>query len=82
ANATEILYGVRAGCWNTYLKHEKEFNIKMGQILVKQDSDIQNSQNSNAEEIIGSFLEKYSDHLFELSKSNTNSRRARAGKRI
>uniref|UniRef100_UPI001C309545 type II restriction endonuclease n=1 Tax=Deinococcus sp. GbtcB9 TaxID=2824754 RepID=UPI001C309545 len=80
ANATEILYGVRAGCWNTYLKHEKEFNIKMGQILVKQDSDIQNSQNSNAEEIIGSFLEKYSDHLFELSKSNTNSRRARAGK--
>lgn len=52
----------------------------MGQILVKQDSDIQNSQNSNAEEIIGSFLEKYSDHLFELSKSNTNSRRARAGK--
>ncbi len=80
ANATEILYGVRAGCWNTYLKHEKEFNIKMGQILVKQDSDIQNSQNNNAEEIIGSFLEKYSDHLFELSKSNTNSRRARAGK--
>ncbi|MEB9886011.1 type II restriction endonuclease [Bacillus cereus] len=79
-NATEILYGVRAGCWNTYLKHEKEFNIKMGQILVKQDSDIQNSQNNNAEEIIGSFLEKYSDHLFELSKSNTNSRRARAGK--
>ncbi|MEK3972384.1 type II restriction endonuclease [Bacillus sp. FSL M7-0558] len=79
-NATEILYGLRAECWDIYLKHEKQFNIKMGKILVQKDSDIGNSQNNNAEEIIGTFLEKYSDHLFELSKSNTNSRRARAGK--
>ncbi|OUB42045.1 type II restriction endonuclease [Bacillus thuringiensis] len=80
SNATEVLYGIREACWFTYLKHEKDFNIKMGESLVTQDQDIQNNQSHDAAEIIGSFLEKYSDHLFELSKSNTNSRRSRAGK--
>lgn len=79
-NATEILYGLRAECWDTYLKHEKELNITMGKILVQQDPSIKETESGNSAEIIGSFLEKYSDHLFELFKSNTNSRRSRAGK--
>lgn len=79
-NATEILYGLRTECWSTYLKHEKDLNIKMGEALVDQDASIKEIENGNAGEIIGSFLEKYSNHLFELSKSNTQSRRSRAGK--
>ncbi|MFJ8242527.1 type II restriction endonuclease [Bacillus tropicus] len=79
-HATEVLYGIRKDCWSTYLKYEKDFNIKMGEYLVNQDLDIKNNQSNNAGEIIGAFLEKYSDHLFELSKSNTNSRRSRTGK--
>lgn len=79
-NATEILSELRNECWSNYLIHEKTFNIKMGKFLVQQDTAIINNNQSNAEEVIGSFLEKYSEHLFELSKSNTNSRRSRAGK--
>ncbi|RNC96205.1 restriction endonuclease [Lysinibacillus halotolerans] len=79
-NATEILYELRAECWGTYLQHEKDLNIKIGEILVQQDLAINKNDSNNAAEIIGLFLEKYSDHLFELSKSNTNSRRSRAGK--
>lgn len=79
-NATEILYTLRTKCWETYLIHEKNFNKKMGEILVEQDPDFKKITNGNAAIVIGEFLEKYSDHLFELSKSNTNSRRSRAGK--
>lgn len=79
-NATEVLYGIRLQNWTTFLDHERDFNIEMGEILVKADPEIKNANSKSPEEIIGSFLEKYSLHLFELSKSNTNSRRSRAGK--
>jgi hypothetical protein len=79
-NATDILYDIRTECWKTYLEHEKKFNMKMGEILVQHDEEIKKSQGQSPVKIISNFLEKYSDHLFELSKSNTNSRRARAGK--
>lgn len=79
-NSTDILYSLRQSCWETFLEHEKKFTMEMGNFLVEYDPDIKFKFDGKPEEIVGDFLYKYSDHLFELSKSNTNSRRARAGK--
>lgn len=79
-NVDEVLYELRRLSWELFLNYEEDFNVKVTNKLVQSDEDIQQSSTRNPGEIIGRFLAQYNNHLFELSKSNTNSRRARAGK--
>ncbi|WP_223211620.1 type II restriction endonuclease [Mycoplasmopsis citelli] len=75
-NASEIVENLRSSCWKDFLNTEKKFNIKMFNVLINQK--YANSLFPN--EAITNFLNEYSDYIYELILSNTQSRRSRAGK--
>ncbi|BDC60692.1 MULTISPECIES: type II restriction endonuclease [Bacillus] len=82
-HCTEILYYLREVCWERYLVFERELTSKTSEYLISSDRDFMDTLQMHSEDpkkIIADFLERYSEHLFELSKSHTNSRRSRAGK--
>lgn len=82
-HCTEILYYVRNACWKKYMEAERELTSNTSEYLISSDSEFMNTLNMHSgdpKKIITDFLENYSEHLFELSKSHTNSRRSRAGK--
>jgi len=88
-NADEVLYYLRNGSWNKYLALEKELDKVLMSILIKEDPSIMKYFSEkgdeavvtveNVQDIIANFLNHHGGHLFELSKSHTNSRRSRAG---
>jgi hypothetical protein len=81
-HCTEILYYVREVCWKKYKEAEWELTSNTSEYLITSDINFMNTlnrHNGDPKKIIIDFLEKYSEHLFELSKSHTNSRRSRAG---
>ena len=75
-NASCIVETLRNGCWESYVPIEKGFISKMLTSLI--DDDAVNGL--NAKEAIIWFAETYPDHIYQLSLSNTQSRRSRAGK--
>ena len=75
-NASEIVETLREKCWNTYVPIEKSFTSAMLRELI--DEDIVNDM--TPQEAITWFVEKYPDHIYSLTLSNTQSRRSRAGK--
>ncbi|MBR2295674.1 MAG: hypothetical protein IJ869_07955 [Clostridiales bacterium] len=76
SNASDIVEALRSECWNRFLPREKEFTSSMLSYLVNENDYL----GMTPQESIISFAETYPDHIYQLSLSNTQSRRARAGK--
>ncbi|WP_029609004.1 type II restriction endonuclease [Mycoplasma simbae] len=75
-NASALIEQLRLNCWNKYLPIEKQFTSEMLKILI-------NDLNINDHDVVSAictFVENYSDYIYALSLSNTQSRRSRAGK--
>lgn len=75
-HASEIVDNLRARCWDAYVPKEKDFTTKMLKVLIG-TKDI---STFNAEEALLWFFSTYPEHIYQLSLSNTQSRRSRAGK--
>lgn len=75
-NASLIVERLRRSCWNAYTPIEKSFISQMLCSLIDND---QLDQMSPAEAVVW-FAETYPEHIYQLSLSNTQSRRSRAGK--
>lgn len=88
-NANEILFYLRKECWEKYQLLEKELDKVLMGTLIKEDPSIMKYFSQQGDEavltvedvqdILANFLDHHGSHLFELSKSHTNSRRSRAG---
>lgn len=76
ANASLIVEQLRESCWNEFLPSEKEFTSKMLQQIIS-EKEIEHMTPMDA---ITWFVEKYPEHIYALTLSNTQSRRSRAGK--
>lgn len=86
----DFVYGMRSAAWNDFLILEKAFNASMATMLldhsqsVKSLSSVLSNVNLNPEEkvkkVIGDYIKLYDEHIYELNKSNTQSRRSRTGK--
>lgn len=77
-DASNFMLVIRELVWEKYLEYEREFNVEIADVLT--DSMEEMPPNSTPKEIIAAFLYDNADHLFELAKSSSNSRRSRAGK--
>jgi len=76
---SELIIQLRNKTWSTYVPLEKEFTVNMLKTVINDDkSDELNT--GNGVTAITNFIEKYSDYVYQLILSNTNSRRTRAGK--
>lgn len=74
-NASLIVKEMRKESWKQFLKDESKFSLYIYNQLVEQ----MNLNNLSKKEAITKFLELYTDHIYTLSLSNTQSRRSRAG---
>ena len=75
-NASYVVEKLRNECWNSYIPVEKEF---ISQMLCSLIDDNQLSGLSPREAVVW-FAETHPEHIYQLSLSNTQSRRSRAGK--
>lgn len=75
-NASEVMDALRRACWDSFIPIEKQFTTEMLCKLVD-DKEVSNMEPKDA---IIWFAEQYPDHIYNLSLSNTQSRRSRAGK--
>lgn len=74
-NASFIVEEVRKKCWGKFLVEEKRFSDYVFEQLI--DKSIVDDVNTI--EAIKWFLNEYTEHIYALSLSNTQSRRSRAG---
>lgn len=74
-NPSDIVKNLREKSWENFLIYEKEFSALMYKHLADLD-DYSNLDNKSA---IHKFIDKNTQHFYELSLSNTQSRRSRAG---
>lgn len=75
-NASEYVMDMRKNCWEEFLPYERNFTTRMLAYLI--DEDV--VEKMDPVEAIKDFTLKYPQHIYELSLSNTQSRRSRAGK--
>ncbi len=75
-NASEFIETMRENCWNKFVPLEKKFMSNMLSYLI--DTDEVNKL--SPVDAIKAFVEKYPQHIYDLSLSTTQSRRSRAGK--
>ena len=75
--ASDIVRTLRQNCWNSYCNYEKKFSSSM---LKKLASEIPSINQLHGVDAVAEFVENYPDHIYNLSLSNTQSRRSRAGK--
>lgn len=75
-HASEIVENLRDRCWDTYVPQEKDFTTKMLKVL----TGTKDISTFSAEEALLWFFTTYPEHIYQLSLSNTQSRRSRAGK--
>lgn len=75
-HASDIVEQLRAKCWEAYQPIEKSFTTKMLSQLI----DAPKVMHLNPIEAIEDFVSEYPEHIYDLSLSNTQSRRSRAGK--
>lgn len=74
-NFSEYVELTRANAWENYLAEESKFRAACyGQLFASENINIK-----TPEELAG-YVANYNDHIFELAKSDTNSRRSRSGK--
>lgn len=88
-NPTEFVLAMRNGLWDYFLELERDFTADMAEHLIANDNRLNSSfRQINTENITGSeklrktihsFFKEYDQHIYELHKSNTQSRRSRAG---
>ncbi|MFC6276853.1 type II restriction endonuclease [Psittacicella hinzii] len=75
-NASFIVEELRKKAWNDFLPQEKAFTTRMLKFLI----DEKHANSLSSIEAITWFIEKYPEHIYALTLSNTQSRRSRAGK--
>lgn len=75
-HASEYIADMRENCWNEFVPFEKEFTTRMLTYLI----DIEKVCKMNPVDAIKDFTMEYPNHIYNLSLSNTQSRRSRAGK--
>ncbi|EMF0605182.1 hypothetical protein G9L26_002564, partial [Enterococcus hirae] len=76
SNASYIMQSLRNSNWESFLKIEEKFSSFMYESLIDKNA-ISNLSN---EDSIKWFVNKFPEHIYALSLSNTQSRRSRAGK--
>ena len=74
-NASSIIETVRRECWKDFEKKEKNFTYKCLEWLI----DDKTISKKNTEDTLKKYVKKHIQFFYELSKSNTQSRRSRAG---
>lgn len=75
-NASEFIENMRSQCWSEFVPYERDFTKAMLRMLIYEEA----VKNMDPVSAIESFVEEYPKHIYDLSLSNTQSRRARAGK--
>lgn len=75
-NASDFIDSMRTACWEKFTPLEKKFTTNMLSYLV----DRTKIEKMTPLEAIESFVSDYPEHIYDLSLSNTQSRRSRAGK--
>ena len=75
-NASDVMDSLRKACWESFVPIERQFTSEMLCKLV----DVTQVSGMGPKEAIVWFAENYPEHIYDLSLSNTQSRRSRAGK--
>lgn len=75
-NASEYVEIMRKKCWEKFVPIEKKFTTEMLSYLIDRDK----IEKLSPVEAIETFVADYPEHIYDLSLSNTQSRRSRAGK--
>lgn len=75
-NASEYIMDMREKCWQEFVPFEKEFTTRMLTYLIDEDR----ISGMSPIDAIKNFTLEYPTHIYNLSLSNTQSRRSRAGK--
>lgn len=75
-HASEVVESLRRECWESFVPIEQRFTSEMLTRLV----DDEQVEGMSPREAIVWFAEQYPNHIYDLSLSNTQSRRSRAGK--
>lgn len=75
-NASSIVENLRDQCWKKFLEIEKKFTNQMLHELM----DKNRVEQMNPVKAITSYIEEYSNYMYALILSNTQSRRSRVGK--
>lgn len=75
-NASYVVDTLRSGCWGAYIPEEKKFVSDMLLSLIDDTA----LQGITPKEAVIWFAETHPEHIYQLSLSNTQSRRSRAGK--
>ena len=75
-NASEYIVNMRKKCWDEFVPFEKEFTTRMLTYLIDSEKILKMSPI----EAIKNFTLEYPQQIYDLSLSNTQSRRSRAGK--
>ena len=74
-NASQIVEVMRKQCWKDFQLYEQEFTAKRLMDLIDPDE----VKSMNSIEALTFFLSNFSEYIYQLSLSNTQSRRSRAG---
>lgn len=75
-NASDYILAMRQKCWDEFVPFEKDFTTRMLAYLI----NIEKVSKMTPVEAIKDFTSEYPQHIYDLSLSNTQSRRSRAGK--
>lgn len=74
-NPSDVVINLRNKSWENFLISEKEFSA----LMYKHLADLDDYSNLDNKSSIHKFIDKNAQHFYELSLSNTQSRRSRAG---
>ncbi|KEO85117.1 type II restriction endonuclease [Tumebacillus flagellatus] len=81
---TDFLEGMRKELWTNLRETEKVFNVFVMEDLLSESRNLEDKIDIRDKdtflEKVSVLLSEYDEHIIELGKSNTNSRRSRAGK--
>lgn len=75
-NASDYIINMRKNCWEEFVPYERDFTTRMLTYLI----NIDKVSKMSSVDAIKDFTMEYPQHIYELSLSNTQSRRSRAGK--
>ena len=74
--ASKVVEEMRSACWDEFVQEERVFTSDMLKELI----DEQKIKNMSPVDAVSSFVTDYPEQIYDLSLSNTQSRRSRAGK--
>ncbi len=76
SNASQVIEDLRQECWNEFLDAERNFTRQMLLSLIDEDQ----FKEMKGNEAVTYYVMEFPEEIYALSLSNTQSRRARAGK--